>query len=338
MDRAPSPRSAAALGVLCGTGAAFFWALGFVAARQGIEAGLSPFVIALDRFVWPGLALLPVVAADGFRDLGGLGWRRASMLALFGGLPLALLAYIGYVFVPLGHGGVIQPSCAALGGLILARLVLKEPLPPRRITGALLIVVGLAVIGSEALRTMGAQGVLGDLLFVMAGCFFATFGILVRRLQIAPLRAAAITSVLSLAGLPVLLFSWDNLLASSFLENLMQAVVQGALTGAGATYLFARARAARCRTRGAVSLARSPVHAAGRVSRARRGAERLTAHRADGGRRRLPADAEGLMAIAFGSSPRKWDPGFVELSGFPLSAFAGMSGSATPPCGSPRNR
>jgi drug/metabolite transporter (DMT)-like permease len=118
--------------------------------------------------------------------------------------------------------------------------VLKEPLPPRRIAGALLIVVGLAVIGSEALRTMGAQGVLGDLLFVLAGCFFATFGILVRRWQIAPLRAAAITSVLSLAGLPILLFSWDNLLASSFLENLMQAVVQGALTGAGATYLFAR--------------------------------------------------------------------------------------------------
>src|SRR5215470_11121644 len=219
MDRTSSPRSATALGLLCGTGVAFFWALGFVAARQGIEAGLSPFVIALDRFVWPGLALLPVIAADGFRDLGGLGWRRASVLALFGGLPLALLAYVGYVFVPLAHGGVIQPSCAALGGLILARLVLKEPLPPRRIAGALLIVVGLAVIGSEALRTMGAQGVLGDLLFVLAGCFFATFGILVRRWQVAPLRAAAITSVLSLAGLPVLLLGIDKLLASSLLEN-----------------------------------------------------------------------------------------------------------------------
>jgi drug/metabolite transporter (DMT)-like permease len=145
------------------------------------------------------------------------------------------------VFVPLGHGGVIQPSCAALGGLILARLVLKEPLPPRRIAGALLIVVGLAVIGSEAVRTMGPQGILGDLLFVLAGCFFATFGILVRRWQIAPLRAAAITSVLSLTGLPLLLLGVDKLFASSFLENLMQAIVQGALTGAGATYLFARA-------------------------------------------------------------------------------------------------
>ena len=55
------------------------------------------------------------------------------------------------------------------------------------------------------------------------------------------MRAAAVTSVLSLVGLPILLFSFDNLLAAGFLENLLQAVVQGALTGAGATYLFARA-------------------------------------------------------------------------------------------------
>ena len=97
------------------------------------------------------------------------------------------------------------------------------------------------MIGTEALHTMGAQGVLGDFLFVAAGCFFAIFGILVRLWRIAPPRAAAITSVLSLAGLPILLFSWDNVLAAGFLENLLQAVVQGALAGAGATYLFTRA-------------------------------------------------------------------------------------------------
>ena len=92
MDRASRRRrSATAWGLLCGAGAALCWALGFVAARQGIDVGLSPFVIALDRFVWPGLALLPVVAADGFRDLGGLAAGGARVvLALFGGLPLAL--------------------------------------------------------------------------------------------------------------------------------------------------------------------------------------------------------------------------------------------------------
>ncbi len=227
--------------MLCGAGAAFCWALGFVAARHGIDAGLSPLVIALHRFVWPGLALLPYVVTHGFRDLGGVGWGRGFALAIFGGLPLALLAYVGYLFVPLGHGGIIQPSCAALGGLVLARLVLKEPLPGRRITGALAIVAGLIVIGAEAVRTMGAHGVGGDFLFVLAGIFFAVFGMLVRLWRVPALRAASITSVLSLAGLPILALAFNDMLAAGLYENLLQAVIQGALTGAAGTFLFTRA-------------------------------------------------------------------------------------------------
>jgi drug/metabolite transporter (DMT)-like permease len=232
---------ATAWGVACGAGAALCWALGFVAARQGINSGLSPLVIALHRFAWPGLALLPLVAKDNFADLRMIGLSRGAALALFGGLPLALLSYVGYIFVPLGHGAVIQPSCAALGGLVLARLVLKEPVPPRRIAGAAAIVIGLAIIGAEALRTIGVHGVVGDLLFVAAGSCFAIFGVLVRRWRIGAIRAVAVTSVLSLAGLPILLVSFGNMLAAGFYENAMQAVVQGALAGAGAIYLFTRA-------------------------------------------------------------------------------------------------
>jgi drug/metabolite transporter (DMT)-like permease len=232
---------ATAWGIACGAGAALFWALGFVAARQGVTSGLSPLVIALHRFVWPGFALLPLVARNNFADLRMIGLGRGAALALFGGLPLALLSYVGFVLVPLGHGAVIQPSCAALGGLVLARLVLKEPLPPRRIAGAAVIVIGLAVIGAEALRTIGAHGVLGDLLFVAAGSCFAIFGVLVRHWRIGAIRAAAITSVLSLAGLPILVSSFGNMLVAGFYENAMQAVVQGALAGAGAIYLFTRA-------------------------------------------------------------------------------------------------
>jgi drug/metabolite transporter (DMT)-like permease len=242
MDFSPSPvKHATALGVLCGAGSAFCWALGFVAARHGVLVGLSPLVIALHRFVWPGLALLPVVIANGFGNLGGLGWRRGIAITMCGGLPLALWSYLGYLFVPLGHGTIIQPCCASLGGLVLARFVLKEPLPPRRVAGALAMVLGVSVIGAEALRTMGAQGLLGDLLFVAAGSSFAIFGMLLRLWRIDPIRATAVTSVLSLAGLPILFFTFDNMVAAGFFENLMQAVVQGLFAGAGATYLFTRA-------------------------------------------------------------------------------------------------
>jgi drug/metabolite transporter (DMT)-like permease len=236
-----SLKSSTTLGLACGVGAAFCWALGFVVARQGVTAGMSPFIIALHRYFWPGLVLLPFVAANGFRDFRGTGWGRSFTLALFGGLPLALWSYLGFLFVPLGHGGVIQPSSAALGGMLLAWLVLKEPLPPRRIAGGIAIVVGLCIIGIEALRTIGGHGIGGDLLFVLAGGSFATFGILVRLWRITAMRSVAITSVLSLVAAPLLLFEYDNLLAAGLFENIVQAVIQGGLAGAAATYLFTRA-------------------------------------------------------------------------------------------------
>ena len=242
MDRVVPPvKSATALGVLCGAGAALCWALGFVAARHGVAAGMSPLVIAMHRFIWPGLVLIPLVARDGFGDLRAIGWQQGIVLTLFGGLPLALLSYAGFLFVPLGHGGVIQPSCASLGGLVLASLVLKEPLPPRRIAGALAIVLGLCIIGAEAFKTMGAHGLIGDFLFVAAGSFFAVFAMLLRLWRVEPMRAVTVTGILSLLGAPILLAYVDNLLAAGFLENLLQAVVQGALAGAGAIYLFTRA-------------------------------------------------------------------------------------------------
>jgi drug/metabolite transporter (DMT)-like permease len=242
MHFAPSPvKHATAWGVLCGAGSAFCWALGFVAARHGVLVGISPLVLALHRFVWPGLVLLPFAAASGLRDLGGLGWRRGMTITAFGGLPLALWSYFGYVFVPLGHGAIVQPSCAALGGLLLARLVLKEFLPPRRIAGALIMLAGLGVIGAEALRTMGTEGLVGDLLFVAAGSSFAMFGMLLRLWHIPAMRAVIVTSVLSLVGLPLLPMSFDNFLTAGLFENLLQAVVQGVFAGALAVYLFTRA-------------------------------------------------------------------------------------------------
>jgi drug/metabolite transporter (DMT)-like permease len=234
-------KSPIALGLSCGIGAALCWAFGFVAARQGINAGMSPLAIALHRFVWAGLALLPLVAQRGFADLSAVGWRRGLTLTLVGGLPQAILSYAGFLFVPLGHGGVIQPACASLCGLALAAWVIKEPLPLRRIAGALAIVLGLCVIGTEALRTIGAHGLVGDFMFAAAGCAFAAFGMLLRLWRIDPMPAVAITGVFSLAGLPLLLFSLDNAWRAGFLENLLQAVVQGIFVGPVAIYLFTRA-------------------------------------------------------------------------------------------------
>jgi drug/metabolite transporter (DMT)-like permease len=235
--------SPTALGLLCGTVAAFCWAAGFVAARQGIRIGLSPADLALHRFAWAGFFLLPLMLRERSERFGGIGAWRAVLLTLAGGPPLAIISYSGFILVPLGHGGVIQPSSAALFGLFYASAVLGEPLPRERIFGAVVIVLGLCVIGFEAISTIGRHGLLGDFAFVAAGCCFATFAMMVKLWHVPPARATVIVSVVSLADIPIhwALFGFDRMLSFGLWENVMQALAQGLLAGAGAIWLFARA-------------------------------------------------------------------------------------------------
>jgi drug/metabolite transporter (DMT)-like permease len=247
-------RSAVVLGILCGTGAALFWAAGFVAARHGLAIGLSPADIILHRFVWAGLLFLPFLARDGVGDLGGVGWRKGVLLTLLGGPVFSFFSYAGFLFVPLAHGGVIQPSCAALGGLVLATIVLKEKLPAQRAAGALVIVGGLVVIGGDGLANIGMHGLVGDLSFAIAGLMYATFGALLRLWRIPPIRAVVVTSVVSLIYLPVhwLFFGFERMDRVGLGENLLQLIAQGMLAGAGATYLFTRALVLLGASRGSV--------------------------------------------------------------------------------------
>src|SRR5579862_856395 len=233
------------MGVLCGAGAAFGWAAGFVAAKHGINVGFSPADLAFHRFFWSGLVMLPLLLIrDGIKDLGGFGWPRGLVASVLAGPPQALIAYSGYILVPLGRGTTIQPACAALFGLILASVVLGEHLTLHRIAGAIAVIAGLVVFGIESLATIGGHGVGGDLLFALAGLFWATFGILLRHWRLPGLRAIAVVGALSLliyTPLYVLFVGFANILRMGWAENLLQAAVQGLLAGMLPIFLFARA-------------------------------------------------------------------------------------------------
>jgi drug/metabolite transporter (DMT)-like permease len=231
-----------AFGVICGIGASLFWAAGFAGIRHGLNAGFSPADLVIHRYLWSGLVLLPVVMRSGIGDLNSIGWGRGILLAVLGGPVFAIIGYAGFLLVPLGHGGVIQPSSGTLGGLLLATLVLGERLILSRAVGALIIVCGLVVIGGEAVTTIGTKGVAGDLIFVLTGLMFATFGTLLRLWRIAAMPAAAAISVLSLFAVPAhwVLGGFDHMISLGWRENVLQAVLQGVLAGPGAIYLFAR--------------------------------------------------------------------------------------------------
>jgi drug/metabolite transporter (DMT)-like permease len=231
-------------GAVCGSLAAFGWAAGFVVAKHGIQIGFSPADIAFHRFFWSGLLLLPTVFRNGVGNLGGIGWGRGLVMTVLAGPPQALLAYSGFILVPLGHGTTIQPACAALFGLILAGVLLHEHISPRRMMGAVAIVAGLLVFGAESLATLGHGGVGGDLLFVAAGLAWAMFGTLLRQWNVPGMSAVAAVAAVSLllfAPAYLLLYGWSELVPHGLFENLLQALVQGILAGALPIYLFAHA-------------------------------------------------------------------------------------------------
>jgi drug/metabolite transporter (DMT)-like permease len=232
------------IGIVCGTLAALAWAAGFVAAKHGIQIGFSPADLAFHRFFWSGLLVLPLIVREGLRDLGGIGWGRASVMTILSGPPQSLLAYTGFILVPLGHGTTIQPACAALSGLVLASLVLREKAGLQRVIGGAIIIAGLLMFGAESLTTIGHSGVGGDLLFATAGLFWATFGTLLRLWNVAGTRAVmavGAVSVIVLAPIYLLIYGISGLMKQSLFENLLQAVVQGGIAGSLPIYLFAHA-------------------------------------------------------------------------------------------------
>jgi drug/metabolite transporter (DMT)-like permease len=230
----------ALLGVACGLGAALCWALGFVATRHGLRVGFTPVDLLMHRFLWSGLAFLPLVLRAGLGNLCGVGWGRGMILMVLGGPVMSIISYTGFLFVPLGHGSVIQPASATLGGLFFAAALLKERISLSRFFGAVVIVGGLGVIGSESIGHIGPDGVKGDLIFVLTGFMFAGFGTLLRYWRVSALSAAAVINVLSLSLFPVYAATGglERVAAIGLGENALQAVAQGILAGPAAMYLF----------------------------------------------------------------------------------------------------
>lgn len=215
-----------------------------MAAKHGIAVGFAPTDLAFHRFVWSGLLLLPVMVRAGMADLGGVGWWRGLVILVLAGPLQAITSYTGFIFAPLGHGAVIHPASAALGGLLLAYLVLGESLTRARIIGVIGIILGLVVLAGEAVSTIGGNALTGDFLFATAGLMWAVFTTCLRKWRTTGIMAARIVGALSLliyAPLHAALFGFERMISIGLAENLLQIAIQGIFAGLLAIYLFGRA-------------------------------------------------------------------------------------------------
>lgn len=231
-------------GIAFGLTAAAIWGAYLAMARVGVAAGLQATDIAAIRFGVAGLVMLPWLLRHGVMGMAGIGFVKASALALVAGPLFVLVGVGGYAFAPLAHGAVVQPAALTLCSIGLAMLFLGDRPPRARIIGVAVILVGLAVIAGPGLLSTGAITPLGDLMFACAGALWAVFSVLSRRWNVSPLAGTAVVSVLSAAvyvPIYLLLIGADRLIAAPQSMIATQVVVQGLLSGIVAVIAFSKA-------------------------------------------------------------------------------------------------
>ena len=248
MHRLPLDPAARALlaGLSWGLLAAAIWSCYTVLARLAIKAGLSPADLTLLRFAPGALLMAPLLWRWGWRDLGGIGWWRGLLLTLLAGPGFSLLFMTGFSLAPLAHGAVIAPASQMLAGLALSAWLAHQRWTRESAVGAGLVMFGLAFMGVDSLLHSGLTTLLGDLMFVIAGCCWGLFGALSRRWQVDPLRVTVVVVLLSFlifAPFYLALADLSRLKAADTGMLLMQVVAQGLGAGLVAVLAFSRAAA-----------------------------------------------------------------------------------------------
>ncbi|WP_415921664.1 DMT family transporter [Tateyamaria sp. SN6-1] len=216
-----------ALTVLC-------WSGYNVAAKQGIDAGMSPDALAFLRFAVPGVFVLPaLVLLHVSGRASGVPLARLAVLILLGGPLFGLIAVSGYAHAPLSHGLLFAPVAVFVTGAVLGRVLLGQAIGMGRLAGAAVMFAGLALLIGLDLRGLAPGWQTGAAFFVTAGCLWGGYTVLLRLWRI-----PMIEGTLSVAGGSALVAV--PLLGASAVESLgdmepaalvLQIVMQGLVGG-----------------------------------------------------------------------------------------------------------
>ncbi len=213
-----------------------------LATRQGATGTLLPIDMALIRYAFPPLVLIPLILKRGVVWRGGGLWPALAMFA-GGGLPYGLLVMAGASLAPVAHMGALLPGTIPLLVAILAYFLLGETVPRLRLFGLGLSFLGILLVSGQAL-THGAPGSWrGDLLFLASSALWAVYVIGYRRSGLAPIDATIFIGVSSgLVVVPVwLMMGQGHLLQAPLADVLTQIGWQGIGTGIVGNILYAYA-------------------------------------------------------------------------------------------------
>lgn len=221
-------------GAILGFVTVLCWSGYNVAAKHGIDAGISPEVLSFLRFAVPGIAAMPLLIVLRLRGKSlGIPVARLLVLVLLGGPLFGLAAVSGYVHAPLSHGLLFAPVTVFVVGSFLGCLLLKERVSTNRLVGAFVMFVGLATLVGFDVGGLGVSWSHGVALFVLAGAMWGGYTVLLRLWRIPIIEGTvAVAAGSALIALPILgPNAWETLPSVSAFGLAVQIVMQGLVGG-----------------------------------------------------------------------------------------------------------
>ena len=177
------PRTTSALGVGMLAAASAFLGGAMVTAKVAV-ADVPPVTVAASRFALAALILLALRAAVP-RLRGSTNRPRLADLPLIAGLGLTaaagynLLLLTGVRLAPASDAAMIGPAVAPIVSTGLAAVILRDRPTRVGLIGMAVSLVGVALVMTPT-GALGADRLLGDLIFVGAGGLFGSYLVISR--------------------------------------------------------------------------------------------------------------------------------------------------------------
>lgn len=186
-------------GVLSGCAAAFsvtlIWATWLVASRSGAQSPLTPYDLAALRYGVSAVVALPLVLY--FAPWRSMSIKRIAVVSFLLGPQYILAVFFAFEYAPAAHGGIFMNGALPAITLFISWLWLKEKAHRWQLAGVALIFTGtcLAAADVTALSMVGAWH--GDILFLIAGVFFAAYLVVGRLWSISTMQVLLCSSVVN---------------------------------------------------------------------------------------------------------------------------------------------
>ncbi len=167
-----------AIGLVAAISVIFIWSGWLVASRAGVQSALTVYDIMAFRFGIASLIALPVVLY--LKSWRGMTVQQIVVTSLIMGIPYTLILFTAFEVAPAAHAAVFMNGVLPALTMLLGLLLFSERPGKQQLLGAALVIVGagFAAFGSAGFDI--ATTWWGDLLFIIAGGFFAVYMVLNR--------------------------------------------------------------------------------------------------------------------------------------------------------------